>query len=281
MKALGLQRLRIADINAADRLRVVDEDHAQLLAQNMTEVGRLRQPIEVRKTKKGFVLIAGGHRLRAAQILGWEDIDAFVFDCTDDEARMAEIDENLVRHELNPLDRAVFLWERQAIYVRLHPETKAGVAGGKARQGSATDIMSFAADVAARCGLTERTIRRATFISTKLAADVRASLAGTHVAKNQAELLALAKLGHGEQRAVLAMLLGETPKAKTVKGALRTLQGGHETDGPDSEALFLKLMALWGVMGRSRPGREAQRQFVAHLRESGALDTPTDEKGAA
>ena len=64
MKALGLQTLKVADIDFGQRLRQISEDHAQLLAQNMREVGRLRQPIEVRTRRakaKGlpFLLIAG------------------------------------------------------------------------------------------------------------------------------------------------------------------------------------------------------------------------------
>jgi hypothetical protein len=48
----------------------------------------------------------------------------------------------------------------EQLYEQKRPETKAGVAGGKARQGSATDNLSFAADTAAKTGRTERGIRR-------------------------------------------------------------------------------------------------------------------------
>jgi hypothetical protein len=62
---------------------------------------------------------------------------------------------------------------------------------------------------------------------------------------------------------------------------LRIVRGGREAEVSDSDALFLKLVALWGVAGRSRSGREAQRQFVAHLRSSGALDGDQTEQEAA
>lgn len=132
MKELGLQTIRVADIDVVDRLRHVDENHAQMLAQNIKETG-LRSPIEVRVNKKGdrFTLIAGGHRLKATQINEMVEIKAFVFEATDDEARLYEIDENLIRHDLNPLDRAVFMAERKRLYEALHPETAAGVAGAE------------------------------------------------------------------------------------------------------------------------------------------------------
>lgn len=146
MKPLGLQSIPLADIDVSGRLRMVDPDHAALLAENMRQVGRLRQPVEVRERKGGgFKLIAGGHRYRAVEMLGWSEIEAFVFDASDDEARLAEIDENLVRHDLNPLDRAVFLAERKALYEKLHPQTKAGVAGGNtgpAGEGQALDWLT-------------------------------------------------------------------------------------------------------------------------------------------
>ena len=89
------------------------------------------------------LFIAGGHRLEAAKRLGWEEIEAKIWtDVTDDWAAIMEIDDNLAGAEMNALDTAVFLATRKQVYERLHPETKAGVAGGLARQGSATELSS-------------------------------------------------------------------------------------------------------------------------------------------
>ncbi len=99
MKELGLQTIPVASISLGLRLRVVDEVHAQHLAENIQEIGRLRSPIEVRKAKgrKGdsYTIVAGGHRFRAIQLLGWTEVPAFVFEMTDQEARIWEIDENI------------------------------------------------------------------------------------------------------------------------------------------------------------------------------------------
>ncbi|MEO0034383.1 MAG: hypothetical protein RLZZ501_406 [Pseudomonadota bacterium] len=283
MKDLGLQTIAVAAIDYGDRLRAISEDHARMLATNIAEVGRLRSPIEVRALKgkkdRSYTLIAGGHRLRAAQILGWSEIPAFVIESSDDEARLAEIDENLVRHELNPLDRAVFLAERKTIYERLFPETKAGVAGAEAKHGRATDIMSFAADTAERCGLTERSIRRAVAIASGLQLDVRARITGTGLAHKQSELLALIKLSRSEQHAVLDLLLAEGTEVRTVDAARRIVRDEHSPDITPTEAGFQKLLATW-----SRADKAARRQFVRHLRETGALDdllAASGEKEAA
>ncbi|SDH29625.1 ParB N-terminal domain-containing protein, partial [Roseospirillum parvum] len=198
MKELGLNTVALSDVDVGDRLRAVDEAYAHLLAENIAEVGCLRQPIEVRRlTAKTYRLIAGAHRLRAAELLGWSDIPAFVYQGSDEAARLREIDENLVRHELNPLDRAVFLAQRKEVYERLHPEAKRG---GDRRSEAAADqtdtmsVWSFSRDTAERCGLTDRTIRRAVSIATGLAPDVRRALVGTPLARAQKELLDLARL---------------------------------------------------------------------------------------
>ncbi len=51
---------------------------------------------------KKYVLIAGGRRLHAAKILGWQTINAVVIDADDELTRLEyEIEENLQRREFN------------------------------------------------------------------------------------------------------------------------------------------------------------------------------------
>ena len=72
----------------------------------------------------------------------------------------AMLDENLMRAELSPAERAKATARRKAVYLKLHPETAAGVAGGKARQGSASAKLAFAEDTAAASGRSERAVQR-------------------------------------------------------------------------------------------------------------------------
>lgn len=295
MRALGLQTIALDDIDAEDRLRSIDEGHAQLLADNIRETGRLRQPIEVRRIKacgdaKPYRLIAGGHRWRAAQILGFKEIDAFVFEGSDDEARLAEIDENLVRHDLNPLDRGVFLAEREALYRRLYPEAGQGGdrgnqhTGGKPRQ---NDIVSFCQDTAERCGWTARTIQRALKVGS-LPHDVRSRIAGTWLARNQSELLDLADTPADKRMAVVNLLLAEGSGIKTVKAAERHLDGAV---APVSDDRAAKIGALNKAWARAmKPGRKAWLaqlrpeeldELLALLSELGHLQAPKVLQGAA
>lgn len=152
----------VAAVQVRDRLRPVSEAGVDSLLASIAEVGVMKDPIHVRKRHDGdLVLIAGGHRLEAARRLGWEMIPATVWtNVTDAWARLMEIDDNLAGAEMSILDTAIFLARRKEVYQDLHPETKRGVAGGLARQNSATDIVSFAESTAQKFGLTQRHVRR-------------------------------------------------------------------------------------------------------------------------
>ncbi|MGQ3076540.1 MULTISPECIES: hypothetical protein [Rhizobium/Agrobacterium group] len=58
-----LKSISISDIHIGERLREIDEDHAQAIALSIAEIG-LQSPIQVRPTpaQKGgkFTLVAGG-----------------------------------------------------------------------------------------------------------------------------------------------------------------------------------------------------------------------------
>ena len=68
----------------------------------------LLQPVTVRPAPKGkgFELIAGERRLRAATNLGWTEIAAVVKDMTDQEVLTLALVENLQRSDLNPIEEA-------------------------------------------------------------------------------------------------------------------------------------------------------------------------------
>ncbi|SBW09274.1 putative ParB domain-containing protein nuclease [uncultured Alphaproteobacteria bacterium] len=247
MKALGLQTLKVAAISLGARLRPVNDDHARHIAESIQESGRLRNPIEVRVGRKPgtYQVVSGGHRFRGVEILQWDEVDAFVYEMTDQEALIWEIDENLRRYELTPLDRAVFLAERQRVYEELHPETKAGVAGAEAKHGRANDIVSFASDAAQKCGLTPRTIQRAVQIANGLTLATRQRVSGTPLATKQSELMALAKLTPAEQADALELLLADEPTVKTVDQAAQAVRGVRVAVDPDTDKALSKLMRAW------------------------------------
>lgn len=68
----------------------------------------LLQPVTVRsaRTGKGYELIAGERRLRAATSLGWKTIPAVVKELNDQELLTLALIENLQRSDLNPIEEA-------------------------------------------------------------------------------------------------------------------------------------------------------------------------------
>lgn len=82
-----------------------DDKALQQLAASITRSG-LMQPIIVRPTSKGFELVAGERRWRAAELAGLSEVPAVVRELSDEEAAEWALVENLQREELNPIERA-------------------------------------------------------------------------------------------------------------------------------------------------------------------------------
>lgn len=154
-------------IENGQRLRDISEATVASLINSIADVGLLN-PITLFPKKvlrggtwvDGYGLIAGLHRKTAYERLGLVEIEANILALDDLDRQIAECDENLCAPQLSPADRAMFTKRRKDAYEAKHPETRAGVAGGKARQGAAADNLSFAADTAAATGVDERTVRR-------------------------------------------------------------------------------------------------------------------------
>jgi ParB family chromosome partitioning protein len=99
---LGIRRIDTASIVVGDRRR---EDYGDIdaLARSIQQWGMLH-PIIVDEYER---LIAGERRLRAAQQLGWKQVDVRYFDdLTDDEKRAIELEENLHRKDLTPAEQS-------------------------------------------------------------------------------------------------------------------------------------------------------------------------------
>lgn len=257
-------RVKVAEVRAEGRLRPVTEAGVASLIASITETGVMKDAIHVRKKRDGqLYLLAGGHRLEAARRLGWDEIEAKVWaEVTDDWARLIEIDDNLAGAEMNALDSAVFLATRKAVYERLHPETKQGVAGGLARQGTASDIVSFAESTAEKFGCSKRSVERMVAAGSRLGPDEVGKLRAAPKPVSLKDLQTIAKIGSAPDRYAVVDALAEG-RAKSAAAALKAVKQGPETPvkGPD-DAKFLVLLSAW-----SRASAKARRQLVSAVFE--------------
>jgi ParB family chromosome partitioning protein len=266
--------IAIADIVIGDRLRSVDAAWAEAIATSMHGTGQ-HQPIRVVKQKKGYRLVDGLHRLEAKRQLGEAAIRAEIIEASPLEAKLLEIDANLIRRELNPLDRATFLAERKAVYEELHPETKHGSQGGRGGKCNENDTMSFSKETAEKIGLSPRSIERAVRIHFQIDASIRKRLAGTAISEKQNELLALARQGPQRQTRIVDMLL--SGEAGNVRAALRILDGHADSAptqaGADTDEKQLKrLMDAW-----ARSSAKARGRFLETLADQGYVTARPEE----
>ena len=102
--------------------RTANADHIRELAKSISEIGLLN-PITV---DHRHVLIAGLHRLEAAKLLNWPEIECTVSSLEGLQAELAEIDENFIRNDLSPVEYGDLLLRRKAIYESLYPEARNG-----------------------------------------------------------------------------------------------------------------------------------------------------------
>lgn len=240
----------IASILVGERARPIDEDHAAAIAASMVDRG-LINPLTVRSTpaanggKTPLTLVAGGHRLRAAELNGWEEIDVIVVSADAVEAQLIELSENIYRNELNPLDRALFVLKFRELY-----EMKFGTInpkGGRPKKQCNDCTVIFAPgrelseQVQERLGFGKRTYFNVTKIGQKLTPVLRAAVRGTPAENDQKELLKLAKLPADDQARVAAGLR-EGADLKTIWGWLKPKAA------PDAAVLqdeiFRKMVAL-------------------------------------
>jgi N6-adenosine-specific RNA methylase IME4/uncharacterized ParB-like nuclease family protein len=194
----ALQTIALSQITVpSKRARQLRPDAVAALAQSIKAIGLLN-PITVVRADTRFRLVAGRHRLEAMRQLGEEKISARVTAAKSAlEAELAEIDENLMRAELSPAERAAHHARRKTIYEELHPDTKPTNRGGpgrakQTRGHNGHESVRYTKETAAKTGQSERTVRREASRGAAIA-DI-AALAGTSLDKGD-ELDALAKLG--------------------------------------------------------------------------------------
>jgi ParB family chromosome partitioning protein len=82
-----------------------DEEALKEFADSIKEHGVI-QPIIVKKSIKGYELVAGERRTRASKMAGKETIPAIIRDFNDDEMMEIALVENIQRENLNPIEEA-------------------------------------------------------------------------------------------------------------------------------------------------------------------------------
>lgn len=85
--------------------KVFDEEKLEELAASIAQHG-LIQPVVLRKSGRGYEIVAGERRWRAARKAGIKELPCIVRKLTDEENMLLAIIENMQREDLNPIEEA-------------------------------------------------------------------------------------------------------------------------------------------------------------------------------
>lgn len=186
--------------------RTANPGHIKELAKSISEVGLLN-PITV---DHRYVLIAGLHRLEAAKLLDWPEIECTVSSLEGLQAELAEIDENFIRNDLSPVEYGELLLRRKAIYESLYPEARNGgdrksekIRSAKCASDSAK---SFVDDTAEKLGVNPSTVRRQIQTAKNLAPEAKEIIRNADAKITKKDALKLSRMEPEQQKEAASQL---------------------------------------------------------------------------
>ncbi|MDZ7962538.1 MAG: ParB N-terminal domain-containing protein [Aulosira sp. DedQUE10] len=146
-------------------------------------------------------LIAGLHRLTACKLLGLDAIECNIVTYQyPEQARLAEIDENLIRNELEPLERSELWLERDRILERMGLRAKAGDNQHTLKGGEMISLPAKRTlELAKEAGYSERTFQHGKQIAKGIHPDVKQMIKGTAIAQSPTALIKIARAGSQER----------------------------------------------------------------------------------
>lgn len=261
----------LTDIELGQRLRPIDLDWADALANIMRNDGQLT-PIEICKGSTApYCVVAGGHRFVAAQRAGLAYILAREVSSDSAERRMREVQENLIKRDLDPIDRAAFMAELIAlkkVQMGVDPAKDGRAASANSRwqkqlkeeaadaNDTMTDAYGWSDEIAQRFGYSRRTIERDLLLHRRLLPSLVAQLRDNPIARNATQLRALAKQPDRLQRAIVELLV--EGGARSVSEALATLN-----QRPKADPATKRLSAFIGTF--QRMGAAEKKGALAQL----------------
>ena len=107
-KKSDIVEIRLDEIrsNPYQPRKTFDEEKLKELAESIKEHGVV-QPVIVKKSIKGYELVAGERRTKASKIAGKTTIPAIIRDFNDEEMMQIALLENIQRENLNPIEEAL------------------------------------------------------------------------------------------------------------------------------------------------------------------------------
>ena len=200
-------KVKISNIKINPGRREAAPEAIEELARSIAAVG-LMNPITVTQDN---TLIAGLHRLEAAKLLGWTEIECNSIGMSSLQAELAEIDENIVRTRLSRQELGEQFLRRKEIYEMLHPETRQGMRNGQTVKNAnlaSLETKSFAQDTAEKTGMSKRTVSRLLQIANNMTQDAKRIVKASDIPQDTA--LKISRLPHDQQAEAASLLAAGT-----------------------------------------------------------------------
>jgi len=237
--------IKIKDVVIKNRIRKrVNRAHIQELAESIADVGLLN-PISITKNNK---LIAGFHRIKACETLGWEEVPCIIVNSDNSiDLQILEIDENLMGPKLTALEEAEHLALRKKLYEEKFPDTKKGAYSKQANRDSSGKILpktindklslidkpSFTEDTSSKTNKSKRTIERGIQIANNIDPEVKEEIWDTKLEDHKTDLLKISKLVPEKQKKVVEKI--KKKEAKRVRDALVKIREEENENKPKPE----------------------------------------------
>jgi ParB family chromosome partitioning protein len=190
-------KLKLSEITITEGRRAIDYVKVAELAESIRIVG-LINPITVNKDN---TLIAGAHRFEACRHLGFDKIECVVLDCNELRTELAEIDENLIRNDLDAISIGELAIRQDEILDALGLRAKVGQ-GRPAKNGAAPARLKTTADIAKESGISERTLQENKQLAKNLVPEAKEAVRQKALPKSAA--LEIARLKPDKQREIIA-----------------------------------------------------------------------------
>ena len=206
---------KISEITVPEGRRTIDRHKVLALAASIELIG-LIHPITI--TEDG-TLIAGEHRLEAHKHLGLEEIECVVLDCDKLQGELAEIDENLIRNDLDPIGIGEHALRRDEILEELGLRAKVGDnqhtgGGAESARPQTTEL------IANEIGISKRVLQENKQLARDLTATAKEAVRKVGATKQEA--LKLARKIPEEQEVIAQRILDGM--AETVPDAIREVE---------------------------------------------------------
>ena len=205
-----VEEIPLAKVKVAVRLRNTSEEKVTELISSIKSIGLLH-PITVSRRENHFLLLSGHHRLAAAKELGWKHIPATIKEAHPLVEQLVEVEENLVRADLNAIQTAEHIIKREELLQELGQRAMTG--DNRWHKNGLTST-----DLAKSMGVTRRTYQLKKSVA-NLHPEVKDLLGETEFADNMTDMVLLAKQTDEVQLEVASLLF--TGKSTAFKRALQ------------------------------------------------------------